>query len=160
MLIREVYRRPCSARRATRFYSVNGVLFECIFSTCRPDLFLAYSPPVCMGKKNAFHVPSSQNDLRPPNKLNCAVSTAHYDRQKTCSPCPRSASRSFFPVCTACIDLVLEQEEIEMLRQQLAKASLEASDSSGGAGLSRALTIAKENAPEFLSGRLAHRAVM
>lgn len=59
-----------------------------------------------------------------------------------------------FPVCTACIDLVPEQEEIEMLRQQLAKASLEANGSSGGAGLGAAPNIAKENAPELFSGRL------
>ena len=47
-----------------------------------------------------------------------------------------------------------EQEEIEMLRQQLAKASLEANDSTGGAGVSTAPNTANENAPQPLSGGL------
>lgn len=41
-----------------------------------------------------------------------------------------------------------------MLRQQLAQASLEASDSSGGAGVSRSPNTANMSAPKPLSGRL------
>lgn len=67
--------------------------------------------------------------------------------------------RDHFP-STPLADPGPEQEEIEMLRQQLAKASLEASDSSGGAGVSRAPNTANEDAPGPSSGRLVSEEVM
>lgn len=126
---------------------------------CTWKLNLLSTPHLCVWQLSGFRVSSSRVTwICVKTSLSTLYQQAVLSDRRLVPPA-LAPFRDHFP-STLFADPGPEQEEIEMLRQQLAKASLEASDSSGGAGVSRAPNTAKEDAPGPSSGRLVSEEVM